>query len=249
MRCRLPPIILVLLLALGLMLGTGCKAATLSPTAVECSSLYPGNAKATFYWIPVTPNGVVQYLDLSVLNNGFAPGTFLSAGPLAGDANSFIWDGLLPNTTHYFRVNTLSASGWQPSATGYVTTLPCSTMAPMPIPGASVGAVIGGLLVADDGQFLGLVSCSLYDVDSIFNRFGMYGSRFSSTSIWNEFGIYGGKFSMYSPFNRFTSTPPYIFVNGRFAAYLTQDGFLFPKVTPTDLIVACGADDYFEYLP
>jgi len=249
MRCRLPPIILVLFLALGLMLGTACRGATLGQPAVECSSLYPGNAKATFNWIPVTPNGVVQYLDLSLSNNGFTPGTFVSVGPLAGDASTYVWDGLVPGTVHVFRVNTFDGSNYWPSTTGYFTTLPCSTMAPVPIPGASVGAVIGGLLVADDGQFLGLVSCSLYDVDSIFNRFGMYGSRFSFTSIWNEFGMYGGKFGMYSPFNDFTSTPPYVFVNGRFAAYLTQGGFLFPKVSPTDLIVACGADDYFEYLP
>jgi hypothetical protein len=243
MKLRRHRIILALLLVVAVILGTACKAATLGSTPVECSSLHPGNAKATFNWTPGA-GGVVQYLDLSLSDNGFAPGTFVSVGPLPGDAATFVWDGLLPGAVHVFRVNTFDGSQWWPSTTGYFTTLPCYSTAPLP-----TGGVIGSVLVADDGQYLGLISCNGYDADSIFNSFGTYGSPFSSRSIWNEFGRYGGEFGRYSPFNRFTSTPPYIFANGRFVAYLTQDGLQSPKVTPVDLIVACGAEEYFEYLP
>jgi hypothetical protein len=169
MKLRRHRIILALLLVVAVTLGTACRAATLSQPAVECSSLYPGNAKVTFNWTPGT-GGVLQYLDLSILDNGFAPGTFLSAGPLDGNTNSFAWDGLLPSTTHYFRVNTLSASGWQPSATGYVTTGVCAAPPPQPGGGTCIESRIDGdfegwdgdtLFALSNGQFWQQASMSL----------------------------------------------------------------------------------------
>jgi hypothetical protein len=74
---------------------------------------------AKFFWQTATPFGEVQWLDLSLHNNGFAPGTFISAGPLeGGPATSFTWRGLLDGTVHYWRVNTWTGTRWMPSATG-----------------------------------------------------------------------------------------------------------------------------------
>src|SRR4051812_10403572 len=52
-----------------------------------------------------------------------------------------------------------------------------------------------GLLVfggANNETYLGCLSCPETDPDSLFNRFGTYGSRFAATSMLNRFGPFGG---------------------------------------------------------
>jgi hypothetical protein len=66
-----------------------------------------------------------QWLDLSMQNNGFAPGTFVGAGPVGSGGGSFSWQGLAKGATHFWRVNTLTTSGWRSSDTGAFTTLSC----------------------------------------------------------------------------------------------------------------------------
>ncbi len=117
---------------------------------------------------------------------------------------------------------------------GRISSLPPPPTAPPPPALASV-------VIADDGQFLGVFTCNRFAADSIFNRFGSYGSRFSSTSIWNRFGIYGGPFGAYSPFNPF-ATPP-IITDGAVEVYLTMDAPFVPRVTPVDLVLFCFEDD------
>lgn len=77
-----------------------------------------GRASVTFRWAPASSPGFFQFLDLSLFNNGFAPGTFLGAGPMVPNAQGMVWPGILANTIHYFRVNTFSVFGWGPSQTG-----------------------------------------------------------------------------------------------------------------------------------
>ena len=38
-------------------------------------------------------------------------------------------------------------------------------------------------LLAQDGQFLGMLSSNKYQSDSVMNEYGSYGSKYSSTSI------------------------------------------------------------------
>jgi hypothetical protein len=58
-----------------------------------------------------------QWADLSLRDNGFAPGTFLSLGPMGRDQSVLVWDGVMPATWHYLRINTLTGQGWQQSDT------------------------------------------------------------------------------------------------------------------------------------
>jgi len=95
----------------------------------------------------------------------------------------------------------------------------------------------GAILIANDNQFLGKISKNKFDSDSINNQFGTYGSEFSLYSIFNQFGTYGSEFSSLSPFNKFTSTPPKIYKENIFIAYLTVNTFMFPRVD-TNLLVA-----------
>jgi len=90
----------------------------------------------------------------------------------------------------------------------------------------------GAVIIADDGQMLGRITTNCFRSDALCNEFGRYGNEFNSNSIFNEFGRYGGEFSSLSPFNSFTSTPPKIFKDGEFIAYLTKNTALQPRVDP-----------------
>lgn len=41
-------------------------------------------------------------------------------------------------------------------------------------------------LKAQDGQYLGKITTNRYDNDSILNKYGPFGSRYSNTSIFNK---------------------------------------------------------------
>jgi len=92
-------------------------------------------------------------------------------------------------------------------------------------------------LVANDGQYLGKLTLNRFDIESIANKFGNYGSKFSNVSIFNKFNNYGSKFSSLSPFNRFTATPPKIYLQGIKFGYLTKNRFVpdGQKVDPDEL--------------
>jgi hypothetical protein len=79
-----------------------------------------GFVSVTFNWNG--PAGA-QFIDLSLSNNGFAPGSFVGVGPLASGSTSFTWHGIARERTHYWRVNTLTASGWSTSGVASFTTL------------------------------------------------------------------------------------------------------------------------------
>ncbi len=70
--------------------------------------------------------------------------------------------------------------------------------------------------------YLGCLTCSDIDSDSIWNDIGDYGSNISNNSIWNDIGDYGSDISDYSPWNDIASYPPVIVdKNGNFYGYLT----------------------------
>ena len=95
----------------------------------------------------------------------------------------------------------------------------------------------GAIIIANDNEYLGKISKSQFDSDSINNQFGTYGSQFSAYSIFNNFGTYGSEFSSLSPFNKFTSTPPKIYKENVFIAYLSVNTFMFPRVDTNLLVV------------
>jgi len=86
-------------------------------------------------------------------------------------------------------------------------------------------------IVADDGRYLGSVT-SVYDPESILNKYGNYGNEYSSTSIWNEYGRYGGKYSGLSPFNPYATKPPSIVQNKKTIGRLTVNRTMQGSVSP-----------------
>lgn len=98
----------------------------------QCVGTARNAVRTTFLWTPSRSGN--QWLDLSIFNNGFAPGTFLSTGALGPPLYGFIWGGLLGGTTHFARVNTLTSAGWKTSETLAFYTPTCDGGASVPAP-------------------------------------------------------------------------------------------------------------------
>ena len=90
-------------------------------------------------------------------------------------------------------------------------------------------------IVANDWQYLGKLTSNIYDLESILNTYGLYGSPFSSTSINNKYGVYGSPYSSLSPYNADTSTPPVIYLRGTRCGFLSVNQFLFGSVNPNHI--------------
>ena len=95
----------------------------------QCSANFSGKVRATFSWSPSLTPGSSQWLDLSLFDNGFAPGTFVGSGPMPSGQSVLEWDGLEPGLTHYWRVNTQTAGGWSTSPNWSFGTLSCGVAA------------------------------------------------------------------------------------------------------------------------
>lgn len=81
-----------------------------------------GRANVTFSWSSARGQ---QWLDLSLADNGFAPGTFVGAGPVSG--SSYTWTGLVSGSRHCVRINQFLGGGaWVTSET-WVFTTQCGT--------------------------------------------------------------------------------------------------------------------------
>ena len=87
-----------------------------------------------------------------------------------------------------------------------------------------------------DGTFLGKLNPNRFDPESIFNRFGRYGSKFSPDSIFNRFSTFGNQLNVLSPYSRLSANPPRLYVKGEFVGFLTKNGNKRPRVDPDDLL-------------
>lgn len=82
------------------------------------------------------------------------------------------------------------------------------------------------LLLFSGKVFLGCITCSDYDSNSIHNSFGQYGSSYSQTSIRNHFSKYGDNYSDTSVCNRYANNPPVIVDgNGGFYGVMTLNRY------------------------
>jgi len=66
--------------------------------------------------------------------------------------------------------------------------------------------------------YLGCLTCSKYDSESVENPYGEFGSKYSSTSIVNPYSEYGSRYSQFSACSPYASDPPVI-VDGAGNAY------------------------------
>lgn len=80
---------------------------------LECQ--YDGRTRLRLQWSTYYLG--IQFVDLSLFNNGWSFNTFLGIGPFSPSQNTAVWDGLVPGQRHYLRINTLTWYGWEPSQT------------------------------------------------------------------------------------------------------------------------------------
>ena len=60
------------------------------------------------------------------------------------------------------------------------------------------------------GKYLGNLSSNQYDVNSVSNPYGPYGSQYSADSVNNPYGQYGSQYSNDSPNNPYATNAPAI---------------------------------------
>src|SRR5688572_2106110 len=59
----------------------------------------------TLMWDGYVDDVVEQWADLSILDNGFATGTFTALGPMRRDVDAMTWMGATPNAIYYGRIH------------------------------------------------------------------------------------------------------------------------------------------------
>src|SRR4051794_34822588 len=77
--------------------------------------LADGTVSLNFSWTAYNQGN--QWFDLTLFDNGFAPGTFIGLGPLPSNQSTFTWNGLKPGLLHFIRLNTFvnSTGIWAPT--------------------------------------------------------------------------------------------------------------------------------------
>jgi hypothetical protein len=84
--------------------------------------------------------------------------------------------------------------------------------------------------------YLGCLSCSEIEKDSVFNAFGPAGNRVSNKSIWNPVSEYGSAVSAYSVCNPVATDPPII---------VDQDGNAYGRLTLNKFLPQIGMGGRF----
>jgi len=108
-----------------------------------------------------------------------------------------------------------------------VATQPAAPTAPGGPNGVKPNMIFGRQTSAGDfNVYLGCL-CNDVEPDSVSNSVGAYGpqSKFSPNSIWNRFGTFGSDFSGQSVCDQFATDPPIVVNNGQIVGRLTKNQF------------------------
>jgi hypothetical protein len=166
---------LALLALVAIPWGPGENKAEAFPNAdnvavVSQACLSDGSVGINVAWTAYNQGG--QWVDLTLFDNGFVPGTFIGLGPLAAGQNSFIWEGIRPGLRHFLRINTLTGFGWQPSFTaaffsrGDCLPYPAGNASNVSVPSQSClqnGRVAATMTWTPSGQGVQWADLSLFD--------------------------------------------------------------------------------------
>ena len=81
-------------------------------------------------------------------------------------------------------------------------------------------------IIASDGTFLGTLEDNQYATNSIYNKYGNFGSKYNSNGILNKYSNYGSDYSDLSPFNKYASKAPGLYDrNGNFYGTLSVNRY------------------------
>ena len=94
--------------------------------------------------------------------------------------------------------------------------------------------------------YLGCLTCNKYDSESIWNKYGAYGSKYNDKSIWNKYGTFGSKYNTYCPWNEYSNNPPVVVdKEGDFYGYFSANKYISKRVTNEWLLEIC---DNWEWI-
>lgn len=83
--------------------------------------------------------------------------------------------------------------------------------------------IFGG---AGHDTYLGCITCSQYEYDSIFNEHGPHGGQYGLSSVLNKYNDFGSKYSAYGACNQYATDPPVVVdENGMYYGKLTLNKY------------------------
>lgn len=96
-------------------------------------------------------------------------------------------------------------------------------------------------VIAQDNAhtYLGKVA-NKYDVDSIFNEYGMHGGQYAQDSVWNPYATFGNEYDAYAATNKYTTTPPMLVKNQTIIGFLSANKSMRGAISPLMLKAMCA---------
>lgn len=158
------------------------------------------------------------------------------AAPTVRAAEPHIRDFMTPAQFRAAGLQKLSAAEIRALDRWFAATCGVLPAAELVVPSADFSELLGSSLIGGDGTFLGKISRSTIDPDSISNTMSEHGSTLGSPSIFNTLGEFGSSLSDLSPFNSLAGSPPRIVKNGQQLGYLTKNSLKQPAVDPNELL-------------
>ena len=209
--------------------GTPNYVDTTPPSSPSNFNSNSGNGMVSLSWINPTDSDFDEVkIYRSLVNPASSNDLYLI---YSGSGTSYNDTNVTNGVTYYYFIFSYDDSGNESSNYMYVSGTPKVPSLVCP----TYYDLQSSSIYASDGTYLGDIT-GQYNLNSIFNEFGTYGSSYSLYSIWNEFGSYGGSYNIYSPFNQYTSYPPAIYKNGLIIGYLTINNSITCAVNPYNLL-------------
>jgi hypothetical protein len=115
---------------LSLQMGGTAEAAVTNVTASQACAESGVGTDVTLGWSGASPAATQTWVDVSLYNNGWIPGTYSTSGAISPNISSFKFVSLLPNNLYYVRVSQLLSTGvWDSSTTfQFMTAAACTGM-------------------------------------------------------------------------------------------------------------------------
>lgn len=90
-------------------------------------------------------------------------------------------------------------------------------------------------IIGEFNVYLGLISADTSNPKSITNFHGEHGGDYSPHSIFGT-GPYAGLHGVFSPFNWECESPPKVYIDSTFIAYLTENENILPRMSKYSLV-------------
>jgi hypothetical protein len=81
-------------------------------------------------------------------------------------------------------------------------------------------------------EYLGCLSCTKLDPDSVLNQYGLYGSKYGLNSVANRYSLWGGKYSTWSACNEYAIKAPKVWFGDKYLGRFTVNRYMINVYLP-----------------